>query len=103
MVPLLPADWAHSPGTPNEKQIAIAAKMTRRIDVFMSLPPKSFNLVFDDVLDVLSENKVDRGWSGEECKRRYGLSRSRRDKRLYGRYHQRGGVQRHGQLGQRRT
>jgi len=58
--------------------------MTRRIDVFMSLPPKSFNLVFDDVLDVLSENTVNRRGPGEERKRRYGLSRSRYGKRLYG-------------------
>ena len=44
--------------------------------------PLNFNLIFFD--DVLSENKVDRRGTGEECKRRYGLSRSRRDKRLYG-------------------
>ena len=46
MVPPFPADWAHIPDPLNEKQIAIAAKMTRRIDVFMSYPLKSFDLVF---------------------------------------------------------
>jgi len=83
MVPPLPADWARSPGILNEKQIAIDAKMTRRIDVFMSYPPKSFDLVFEDVLDVLSKNKVNRRGPGVERKRRYGLSQNRRSKRLY--------------------
>jgi len=100
MVPPLPADWARSPGIPNEKQIAIDAKMTRRIDVFMSYPPKSFDLVFDVVLDALSKNKVNRRGPGEERERRYGLSRGWSDKRLYGRYHRRDVVQCHRCLGQ---
>ena len=58
--------------------------MTRRIDVYMSYPLKVFDLVFDDVLDVLSGNNVDRRGPGEEGKRGYGLSRSRRNKSLYG-------------------
>src|SRR5258708_4855143 len=103
MVPPLPADWAHNPEALNEKQIAIAAKMTRRIDVYMSYPPKIFDLVFDDVLDVLSGNNVNRRGPGEECKRRYGPSCSRSDKRLYGRYHRRDVVQCHGCLGQLHT
>jgi hypothetical protein len=40
MVPPFPADCAHSPDALNEKQIAITAKMTRRIDVCISYPPK---------------------------------------------------------------
>jgi hypothetical protein len=51
----------------------------------MSYPLKSVDLVFfDDVLGVLSENKANRRGTGEEGKRRFGLSRSRRDKHLYG-------------------
>jgi hypothetical protein len=46
MVPPFPADCAHIPDPINEKQIAIAAKMTRRIDVYMSYPLRSLDLIF---------------------------------------------------------
>jgi hypothetical protein len=38
MVPEFPAVCAHRPGVRNEKHIAIAAKMTRRIDVYINNP-----------------------------------------------------------------
>jgi hypothetical protein len=74
--------------------------MTRRIDVCMSYPPEVLTWFFDVVLDLLSENKVNRRGPGEECERRYDLSRSWSDKRLYGEYDRRDVVQRHRHLGQ---
>src|SRR3981189_1214978 len=60
--------------------------------------PLNFNLIFLD--DVLSENRVNRRWSGEECKRGKGLGRSRRNKRLDDPSDRRDVVQRDGCLGQ---
>jgi hypothetical protein len=68
-------DCAHRPEILTEKQIAITARMTRLIDVYMDYPLKSFDLVFDDVL---AKNEVNRRGSSEECKQRNILGRGRK-------------------------